>query len=157
LDKEKSYKLFISTVMPEQLGKMFPVLDEKVIEKMPQERIQSLLPYMLYRFRWSIEVVFYEQKTFWSFGKYMLRSAMGIENYVNILNISYTCTKLLPWVDSNFAELKSESSQNTKYILSHYIHRDILFASFASDTENANKYFQPAKSLKQRLLDKLCS
>lgn len=27
------------------------------------------------------EVVFYEQKNFWSFGKYMLRSVTGIENY----------------------------------------------------------------------------
>ena len=33
----------------------------------------------LYSFHWNIETSYYEQKTFWSFCSYMVRSCKGIE------------------------------------------------------------------------------
>lgn len=37
------------------------------------------IPLFLYSFRWNIETSYYEQKTFWSFCSYMVRSCKGIE------------------------------------------------------------------------------
>ena len=40
------------------------------------------IPLLLYSFRWNIETSYYEQKTFWSFCNYMVRSCKGIEMLV---------------------------------------------------------------------------
>jgi hypothetical protein len=152
LDKAKSYRLFISTVMPEQLEHMLPVVKDEIEYDISKEQLISLLPYILYKFRWPIEVVFYEQKTFWSFGKYMLRSITGIENYVNIINICYTCMSLLPWKNKEFAELKGESPQHIKYILGQQIHYELFLASFVSDPENTKKYWSGIKTVISKVL-----
>ena len=47
------------------------------------------IPLLLYSLRWNIETSYYEQKTFWSFCNYMVRSCKGIEMLVNLINISY--------------------------------------------------------------------
>ena len=155
LDNKGSYRLFISTVMPEQLEHMQPILEDEIEYDITREQLISLLPYIIYKFRWSIEVVFYEQKTFWSFGDYMLRSATGIENYANIINICYTCMLLLPWKIKEFAELKTKSPQQIKYILGQQIQREIFFASFVSDPENTKKYWDKIKTAISKVFVKL--
>lgn len=47
------------------------------------------IPPFLYSFRWNIETSYYEQKTFWSLCRYMVRSCKGIEMLVNLINICY--------------------------------------------------------------------
>ena len=47
------------------------------------------IPLLLYSLRWNIETSYYEQKTFWSFCNYMVRSCKGIEMLVNLINIRY--------------------------------------------------------------------
>ena len=42
----------------------------------------KLYPLLLYAFRWKIEISYYEQKTFWSFCDYMVRSRKGIETHI---------------------------------------------------------------------------
>lgn len=44
----------------------------------------------------TIKISYYEQKTFWSFCAYMVRSRKGIEMLVNLINISYCAMKILP-------------------------------------------------------------
>ena len=155
LDNKKSYRLFISTIMPEQLENMIPVLENEIKYDITREQLLPLLPYIIYKFRWSIEVVFYEQKTFWSFGDYMLRSAIGIETYANIINICYTCMLLLPWKNKKYSKLKSKSPQQIKYILGQQIQREIFFASFVSDPENTKKYWDYIKTVMTKVLIKM--
>ena len=47
------------------------------------------IPLFLYSFRRNIETSYYEQKTFWSLCRYMVRSCKGIEMLVNLINICY--------------------------------------------------------------------
>ena len=61
------------------------------------------IPLFLYSFRWNIETSYYEQKTFWSFCSYMVRSCKGIEMLINLINISYCAMKLLPYQDKTFS------------------------------------------------------
>lgn len=157
LNKEKSYRLFISTIMPEQLEHMIPVIEDEFDYVFQMEQIKCLLPYILYKFRWSIEIVFYEQKTYWSFGKYMVRSIKGIENYVNIINICFSCMTLLPWKNKHFADLKGESPQHLKYILGQQVNYELFLASFVSYPENAKKHWAKIKTVISRfMMEKIC-
>ena len=61
------------------------------------------IPLFLYSFRWNIETSYYEQKTFWSFCSYMVRSCKGIEMLIDLINISYCAMKLLPYQDKTFS------------------------------------------------------
>lgn len=68
-----------------------------------------------YRMRWPIEVMFYQEKTFWSFGKYMVRSKKEIEKYAQLVGVTYILTILLPFIDSDFSKYQFQSPQEIKY------------------------------------------
>ena len=96
-DKVKdSRRLFFSTVFPEQL-QLFCAWQEKYPLNQTGNSRMNFIPLMLYTFRWPIEVSYYEQKTFWLLCSYMVRSRIGIEMLVNLINISYCAMKLLPY------------------------------------------------------------
>ena len=103
LDNQKGYRLFISTIAHEKLYASFSAVEQTV--NPDSARVSWLLPLHLYSLRWNIEVMFYEMKTFWSFGNYRLRSKQGFENFVNLMAISYSCTKLIPFTDAFFADI----------------------------------------------------
>ncbi|MDE5753807.1 MAG: transposase [Oscillospiraceae bacterium] len=90
----------------------------------------SLLPLTIYALRWHIETAFYEQKRFWSFGSYMLRSKNGIECLLNLLTILYSMMTLLPFLDSDFSFLSGESPQQSRFLLSRCLHQELFFATF---------------------------
>ena len=93
------------------------------------------IPLFLYSFRWNIETSDYEQKTFWSFCSYMVRSCKGIEMLVNLINISYCAMKLLPYQDKTFSEYRTKSVQEFRFELSQGIRRQIFFATFVKNVE----------------------
>ena len=137
-NNSSSYRIFISTIMPEDI-----LLDDQELEtlcpEVPEADRSRLLPYCLYGFRWAIEVIFYEQKTFWSFGKYMVRSKNGIESYVNFLAIAYSCVQLLPFKQERYAHLKEESSQVKKQLIGMAIQQEVFFYTFVLSIENRIK------------------
>ena len=124
--------------MPEDI-----LLDDQELEtlcpEVPEADRSRLLPYCLYGFRWAIEVIFYEQKTFWSFGKYMVRSKNGIESYVNFLAIAYSCVQLLPFKQERYAHFKEESSQVKKQLIGMAIQQEVFFYTFVLSIENRIK------------------
>lgn len=134
-DNASSYRIFISTIMPEDI-----LLNDHELEilcpELPEADRNRLLPYCLYGFRWAIEVVFYEQKTFWSFGKYMVRTKNGIESYVNFLAIAYSCVQLLPFKQEKYAHLRGESSQVKKQLIGMAIQQEVFFYTFVLSIEN---------------------
>jgi hypothetical protein len=93
-----------------------------------------------YTIRWDIEVIFYELKTFWSFGNYMVRTEKGIETYINLLGLVYTFTKILPFWAEEFSELKSSSTQEIKSQLALYIREELILDSFVSKLESTKIY-----------------
>ena len=68
----------------------------------------------------------------------MLISVKGIENYLNIINICYSCVKMLPLLQINkdLYHLQTESAQTVKYILSQQIQREVFFLSFVPGAKN---------------------
>ncbi len=68
--------------------------------------------------RLSVETSYYEQKTFWSFCNYMVRSCKWIEMLVNLINISYCAMKILPYQNEHFSEYRAKSVQEFRFKLS---------------------------------------
>jgi len=146
LDNHKGYRLFLSTIAHEKLYAMFILTEsqslcERTISN-DSARVSWLLPLCLYSFRWNIEVMFYEIKTFWSFGNYRLRSKVGIENFVNLLSVSYACAKLIPFADSFFCDFSDSSTQTTKYAFGEAIRKELFFAQFVDFLETQHISFE---------------
>lgn len=138
-DNHDAYRLFISTLMPDVISKQFKGYEKTLSDSLTSQMLW-LLPLYLYSFRWSIEVFFYEMKTFWSFGLYMLRSKKGIEHFVNMQAMSYTCMRMLPVIDQQFTSLTNESAQTAKYVLGEAIKNELFLWRFVSKSENAVNY-----------------
>jgi len=128
LDNRKGYRLFVSTINHDKLFAMFSSVEHTA--NPDSTHVSWLLPLRLYSFRWNIEVIFYELKTFWSFGNYMLRSKIGIQNFVNLLSISYACVKLFPFADSLFSDFADLSPQTIKFAFADAIRKELFFANF---------------------------
>ena len=105
---------------------------------MPKKQEKALhLSFLLFcdSFRWKIEISYYEQKTFWSFCDYMVRSRKGIEMLVNLINISYCAMKILPYQDKYFSKYRTKSVQEFRFELSQEIRKQIFFATFMKNIE----------------------
>ena len=133
LDNRKGYRLFLSTINHEKLYAMFSSAAQTLNND--SARLSWLLPLYLYSLRWNIEVIFYELKTFWSFGNYMLRSRNGIENFINILSMTYACAKVIPFHDEFFSGFSHFSTQTTKYAFGEAIRKELFLAQFVDFLE----------------------
>lgn len=81
-----SFRLFFSTKAPEELGFDIEFSPNRTAAAYAEANAE-FIPLTIYAVRWNIEVSYYEQKTFWSLGKYMLRSRKGIEKLINLISI----------------------------------------------------------------------
>ena len=144
----KSKRLFFSTVFPDELQD-FCVDPPKVSFNQEEENWSGYMPLFWYSFRWNIEVSYYEQKTFWSFGSYMVRSCHGIEMLINLINISYCAMKILPYYDERFFEYSDKSVQEFRFVLSQGICEQIFYASFVKNIEKHIKSNHIINALKQ--------
>ncbi len=70
-------RLFFSTIFPEDL-QIFCAWQEKAPLNQTGSDRMKYIPLLLYSLRWNIETSYYEQKAFWSFCNYMVRSCKGI-------------------------------------------------------------------------------
>ena len=120
-EKEHGTKrLFFSTVFPEDLQIFYAWQEKAPLNQTGGDRMKYI-PLLLYSFRWNIETSYYEQKTFWSFCSYMVRSCKGIEMLVNLINISYCAMKILPYQNEHFSEYRTKSVQEFRFELSQGI------------------------------------
>lgn len=79
----------------------------------------------------------------------MVRSCRVIEMMVNLINISYCATKLIPYVDKEFADYKDKSVQEFRFVLSKGIHEQIYFANFVQNIETRIKSPSVINAIKQ--------
>lgn len=143
-----SRRLFFSTIFPWQL-QVFCAWQEKAPLNETGSSHMKYIPLFLYVFRWNIEVSYYEQKTFWSLCRYMVRSRKGIEMLVNLINTAYCAMKLLPYMDETFSEYRTKSVQEFRFALSEQIRKQIFFTVLVENIENSIKSNAVMKALKQ--------
>ena len=145
--KSGSTRLFICTKSPEQLNFDFNSTELGRASLFAKTDIQ-FLPLTIYSLRWNIEVAYYEQKKFWSFGSYMLRSKVGIERLTNLLSVLYAFMTLLPFYDSTFFSLASNSPQQSRFIIGMNIWQELFSVAFDDrHTSSKNVSFFPLAPL----------
>lgn len=127
--KSGSTRLFICTKSPEQLNFDFNSTELGRASLFAKTDLQ-FLPLTIYSLRWNIEVAYYEQKKFWSFGAYMLRSKVGIERLTNLLSVLYAFMTLLPFYDSTFLSLASNSPQQSRFVIGMTIWHELFSVAF---------------------------
>ena len=147
---EGTRRLFFSTIAPGDI-RMSGAWQEKAPLNQTGKEWMPYVPLFLYSFRWNIEVGYYEQKTFWSFCSYMVRSRKGIETMVNLINIAYCAMKILPYRDEEFSGYREMSVQEFRMELSQQINQQIIFATFVKNVETTIKSNTFVKALKSAL------
>lgn len=141
-EKEKgTRRLFLSTFSEESVSIPKENLPDSI------EKHFDLLPMFLYQIRWNIEIGYYEQKTFWSLCHYMVRSSKGIEMMVNLINISYSAMKILPYKYTEFSEYQNQSVQDFRFALGKRIREDVFVWTFEKKLEKAEKSEELLKAL----------
>ena len=132
-----SVRVYISTIDGSDIN-IFKKYDVAEVDSKPNKI--HLLPLCVYNFRWNIEVIFYEQKFFWSFGKYMVRSKAAIERYINLLAVAFTFVNVLPFISTNFSEYKFKSPQVIKHSISAQLNQELILSTFVKRLENSKIY-----------------
>lgn len=135
--RNNSSRMFISTIAPEDIYLEDSHVTDELFPKtkISGEEKKALLPLFVYKFRWNLEVQLYLQKTFWSFGNYMLRSQKSVETYLHMLNSAYACMVLLPYTNKDFTVLQNESIQTRKLVIGQRISNELFFYSFVEKLE----------------------
>lgn len=93
------------------------------------------LPFVLYKFRWAIETVYFEQKKSWGFQDYKLRSKGGIEALIALQTLAYGFMSILPYLHSMFKSLEPYSIQERRFLLGDIVKTISIFRRFESDLE----------------------
>lgn len=119
-------RLFFSTVSPADWH-MSAAWQEDVRLRQAGREDQEFYPLQLYLLRWKIETNYYEQKTFWDLGGYMLRSQEGISHLVNLVNLLYSSIKLLPYLLPELSTKQGQSAQKIRFLVGQKIQQEVLF------------------------------
>ena len=127
--KNGTQRLFICTKSPDELNFDFTAPELGKASLFAKTDVQ-FLPLTVYSMRWSIEVAYYEQKKFWSFGAYMLRSKVGIERLTNLLTVLYAFMTILPFYDGTFLSLAHSSPQQSRFVIGMTIWQELFFEAF---------------------------
>lgn len=133
-----SRRLFFCTKDPESIILDHSSCENKTIRGYGKENAK-FLPIACYSSRWSIEVSYYESKTFWSLEDYRVRSRKGIERLVNLECMAYSAMTLLPYSDETFSCYKSASAQETRFGIGQQIQANIIFSGFVEKLETVKK------------------
>ena len=145
----KTFRLFLCTENPERMPFDLAFLGKDSASYAKADI--AFLPLAIYDLRWNIEVSYYEQKTFWALGDYMLRSKTGIERLINLQTLTYASVQLLPWLSKDFSHLKGMSAQQSRFTLGKLINQRVFFAAFVSKLETAKKSPLLVQFLKSQL------
>ena len=108
--------------------------DKKAVAEAFADRM--FIPLSIYCFRWSVEKIYFELKTFWNFREYKLRSKVGIERLVNLQMLTYALLSMLPHLDEDFKALTEMSMQERRYALGRLIDRQLFFETFVASIES---------------------
>ena len=145
--KNNSKRLFFSTFSMPEMHMSTAWQENDALRYSPSAQ-GWFYPLKLYKLRWHIETNYYEQKTFWSLNKYMVRTHTGIERMLNLVNAAHSMTKILPYLNNKFAGGKNISSQEFRHQISTMIQREIFFDSLARQAQTTKKSDSFINSLK---------
>ena len=140
-NKNGSYRVFICTDPSLIVG-----MDPTIIHSKSQNLLTFLrhnkeyLPLIAYDFRWSIEVIYNEQKTNWGLQDYRLRSENGFTTLVNLTSLMYAITSILPYIDAQFETCEKLSIQGRRSWIGKALSKKLVLSTFVSQCVSAKNY-----------------
>ena len=137
-EKGGSSRLFISTIDPLQLATMLKGYG-KISQLANKSKWQQYSPMLLYFERWSIELTYFEHKSFWSLEDYMVRSEQGINMLLNLICVAYSVMKLLPYLDDDYSSYRDQSPQVLRLEISRQLEEEIIFGTLARKLTDGTK------------------
>ena len=138
--KNGTQRLFICTKSPDELNFDFTSPELGKASLFAKAGVQ-FLPLTVYSMRWHIEVAYYEQKRFWSFGAYMLRGKVGIERLTNLLTVLYAFMTILPFYDDTFLSLAHNSPQRSRFVLGMTVWYELFLTTFDNNHISSKNAF----------------
>ena len=70
---------------------------------------------------------------------------------INLINISYSAMKILPYKDEAFSKYKNAGTQEVRFEISRRINEQVIFAAFVKNAETKIKSNAVIKALKTAL------
>lgn len=138
LDSEnKSKRLFLSTIAPEKLASLL-VGYESIPATFNNGQWELYSPMLIYAERWVLEVCFENMKTFWGLTEYKVRSEESLLTYINLINLAYGGTILLPYLVDNYKGFKQSSPQEIRKEVSQQLHKEISLAKLITECTDSN-------------------
>ena len=150
-----SKRLFFSTLSMDALNleELPPVQEDLFRWSRPEEREHRyILNYLVYRQRWPIETGFYEMKTFWDLGAYMVRRAQSVETLLNLVHITYAAMKILPWTCRELSEFRWSSPQDVRHCISEQIHEQRILSKTLESLDFGEFFYK----VRNRLVSLMC-
>lgn len=146
-------RLFLCTINPCDIH-MGCAWQENFLMRNVRSTDMELYPLTLYRLRWNIEVGYYEQKTFWSLGKYMVRSKHSIETLLNLINVAYAAMRCLPHKNTVFKDYRDSAPQEIRMFISEHIVNQLFLVRIgekAIKLKNAESFLSSLYELANQL------
>jgi len=145
-----STRLFFSTLEPMELH-LSCAWQENPELRQASSKDMEYYALKCYKFRWNIETSYYEQKSFWSLGQYMIRNRIGIVHVMNLANTAHSAMKILPYKEETLAEFQEKSPQELRFHLSEQIRQQVFFANLARRAQTAINSSKLLNALSQLL------
>lgn len=133
----KSKRLFYCTIDPLRLAILLEGF-ENIPATFNGGKWEMYSPMLIYAERWILEVTFENMKTFWSLSDYKVRNEQSILTFINLINLAYTGTVLLPYLVPQYAKYKNHSPQEIRKILSQQLREEIDIAKIIIKCKDKN-------------------
>ena len=127
-------RLFFCTANPNDIRMSFAWQEDADLRDVTADNV-AFVPMKCYSMRWNIETTYYEQKTFWGLENYMLRSHNGIECMLNLINVSHSAMKILPYCSDALKGYRGRSSQDVRFVLGELIREQIFFVCLSEKAQ----------------------
>ena len=148
-----SRRLYFSTINPDNMIMNCSWQDNFLVRNIYRDNIEYSI-FSLYRARWNIEVSYYEQKTFWSLEKYMVRGSNSIQLLINLINIAYSAMKISLYYNSKFSDFINDTPQEIRMFISEKISNQIFISVIgreAKKLKNADVFLNCLNKLVDRI------
>lgn len=94
------------------------------------------IAFAIYKFRWNIETCYLEQKAYWGFCDYKLRSQRGIEALISLQTLAYAIMSIIPYLSKSYSALEPLSIQERRYRVGELIREILILNCFEDHLES---------------------
>ena len=97
----------------------------------------NFLPFLIYQYRWNIEVYFNMVKEFWGYESFRVRTYQSITRVLNFISLSFSISTLLPYLCDELSFLRNKSPQEVRHVIGQAFYGITLIQRCAVGAQHA--------------------